>query len=357
LLISSQDGILIRVNHDKLEVSLRTQLLTNLCARRLGDTTATVYLALLRLLERNIPRCHDEYVDEEAGNDGEEEEDNDISTLNALPAASTLDVVDSLDPTIDLFMPAVTEKKPTKLKREASEEPTTNGVPEDGTSTRKVDRQSRIALVEQHLQLIADDPIKLLLKTSNQASGEWKVNFPALTRFMIQLELENLFIARFGPLAARIVRILHARGKLDEKQVGTVGLIRQKDLRAKLTAMQEAGYVDTQEVPRDNSRQPSRTIYLWFFDQDRCRQLVLNDAYKSMSRLLQRVKVEREKVHNVVAKSERTDVRGREGEALSKAEKIALAEFRDKEERLLVQVGRQDDLVALMRDFLPLKLS
>jgi len=253
-------------------------------------------------------------------------------------------------------MTAPAEQKPTKQKREASEEPTMNGAYENNMN-RMLDRQTRINLVQQHLQLIADDAAHLVLKISNQGHGEWKVNFPALTRAMIQLELENLFAARFGPLANRIVRILHAKGKLDEKQVGTVGLIRQKDLRSKLTAMQEAGYVDTQEVPRDNSRQPSRTMYLWFFDQDRCRQLVLNDAYKIMSRLLQRVKVEREQVQAVIAKSERTDVRGHEDQYLSKAEKEALAVFRDKEERLLVQVGRLDDLVALMRDFLPLKLS
>lgn len=347
--------MLIRLNHDKLEVSLRSHLFGNFCARRLGDTTAMVYLALLRLLERNIPRCHDEYVDEEADND--DEDGDDTSVLNTLPTATTLDIVDSLDPSIALGMPSLADKKSSKLKREASEEPTSNGAQENGTSNRVLDRQARILLVQQHMQLIEDDPANMVLKISNQGQGEWKVNFPALARDLIQIELENLFAARFGPLANRIIRILHARGKLDEKQVGTVGLIRQKDLRAKLTAMQEAGFVDTQEVPRDNSRQPSRTIYLWFFDQDRCRELLLNDTYKIMSRLLQRVKVEKEKVHSVIEKSERTDVRGHEDEYLSKAEKEALAEFREKEERLLAQVGRLDDLVALMRDFLPLKLS
>jgi len=119
--------------------------------------------------------------------------------------------------------------------------------------------------------------------------------------------------------------------------------------------MQEAGYVDTQEIPRDNSRQPSRTIYLWFYDQDRMRKLVLNDVYKAMSRLLQRIKVERERVHTVIEKAERLDVRGHEDKYLTKVEREALWAWRECEEKLLVQLSRQDDLVALLRDFLPLK--
>ena len=70
-----------------------------------------------------------------------------------------------------------------------------------------------------------------------------------------------------------------------------------------------------------------------------------------MARCLQRVKVEREAVQTVIEKAERTDVVGKEEEYLGVGERVALEEWREREERLLGEVGRLDDLVAVLRDF------
>lgn len=354
-----------RPNTDKFNVSFRSQRLVDLSARLLGETTAQVYKALLRRLEHNIPRCHDEYSEakrlEQENEEGDDvgydsDDDRDVT-------ATSMEVEKGLDPSVDAHLGFTTDK-PAKVKVEMNghsdgdgedAEPKANGDEDhNGMSQAMINRQKRVSLVEQHLRLLAEHPFKFLTRVSTRGQGTWSVNFTALSHTLIQAELENLILARHGPTATRIVRILHAKGKLDEKQLGSLGLIRQKDLRRVLTQMQEAGYVDTQEVPRDNTRQPSRTIYLWFYDQDRCRKLVLNDTYKGMSRLLQRAKVEKEKVQAVIDKAERTDVKGQEDKYLSKAEKAALADWLEKEQKLLVQLSREDDLVAIFRDFLPL---
>lgn len=248
----------------------------------------------------------------------------------------------------------VEDKPIKKVKSEPLDDDiTVNGVDDyvPGKPKKDAFNQKRINNIETHMRLLSEDPRKFLTRRD----AKYSCDYQAVTRALIQFELDNIILARFGATAKRIICILYDKGKLDEKQLGTIGLIPQKALRAKLTAMQEAGYVDTQEVPRDNSRQPSRTIYLWFFDQDRVRKLVLNDLYKGMSRLLQRIKVEQEKVHTVIDKAERTDVKGNEEKYLTKPELDALRTWRECEEKLLIQLSRQDDLVALFRDFLPLK--
>ena len=93
-------------------------------------------------------------------------------------------------------------------------------------------------------------------------------------------------------------------------------------------------------------------MYLWFYDQQRCRQLLLTDTYKAMARILQRIKVERAKVQTVIDKAERTDVVGHEEQYLSKMERQALRDWSQTEEKLLIQLGRQDNLVATLRDFI-----
>jgi DNA-directed RNA polymerase III subunit RPC3 len=182
--------------------------------------------------------------------------------------------------------------------------------------------------------------------------SQWKVDFPRLARILIQTEIEDTVTARHERMGTRLIRILHNKGKLDEKQVSNFGMTPPKTIRSTLTGMQEAGFVEIQEVPKDTSRQPSRTMYLWFYDQQRCRQLLLTDTYKAMARILQRIKVERAKVQTVIDKAERTDVVGHEEQYLSKMERQALRDWSQTEEKLLIQLGRQDNLVATLRDFI-----
>ena len=205
----------------------------------------------------------------------------------------------------------------------------------------------------QHLLLLAEHPYQFvnLVPRTKSATEKWSVNFTSLSRLLCQLEIEFLISSRYGVLGTRIVRILTEKGKLDEKALTNIGLINQKVMRSILTTMHEAGYLELQEIPRDNQRQPSRTMYFWFFDRERCAQKVLGDTYKAMARCLQRVQVEREAVKAVIEKAERTDVVGREEEYLSIDERSALESWREKEERILGELGRLDDLVAILRDF------
>lgn len=358
-----------RINNDKFHVSLRSQWLTKLAARHLGETVAQVYGILLSRMEKHIDRCHDEYTEalkakknnrtEEGDDVGYDDDDEDI-------AVTTWDVAEHLGPSADLLSTFSAEKN-AKVKVEAAQENGEthhDGDDEDvvghGAKTKSGagslrEREERIMAIDRHLKLASEHFLHFCQPASGRGSRNWTVKFHDITRALVQFELESVITSRFGPLATRVVRMLHDKGKLDEKQLSSIGLIRQKELRLVLTQMQEAGFVDTQEIPRDTSRQPSRTIYLWFYDYDRCRTLVLEDTYKSMTRLLQRAKVEQERVQSVLDKAERTDVQGQEDKYLTDAEQQALAEWRKTQEQLLVQVARQDELVGLLRDYLPVK--
>lgn len=330
--------MVVKVNYAKCTVALRSEQLERLAARLIGDTTSRVYAALLVLLEKNIPRCYDDlatYLDE----DNEEA---------AQPETTTVDISEILDPSLDLvstigvsddMTDGYGDEERTSIKQENSEANTYR------------DRNKRLKQIEQHLILLAEHPRRFVTKVGNLGQGQWRVNFPALTRNLQRTEIETVINARFGTIATRIVRMLASKGKLDEKQLANFALMRQKDIRAILTGMQEAGFVESQEVPKDNSRQPSRTLFLWNFDHDRCRQLVITDAYKGMARLLQRIQVQKAKYQGVLDKAERLDVVGHEDEYLTQEDKGHLRTWRDQEERLLTQLARQDEAIALLRDF------
>ncbi|KAL0260408.1 RNA polymerase III subunit C82 [Diplodia seriata] len=342
--IPLDDDLVVAVSQDKCTVALRTEQLVDYASRYLGETTSKVYEALLRQMERKVHRCNDPF-DQAPSEDDE---------ADSLPSVTAREVLDILDPDLDLAAGIGNQDAQTNgdTLDSADEDDTsmTNGTARtNGTSPAAPG--GRLNLVKLHCSLLFEDPRRFVRWVGSRGGGEYKVDFRPLTLSLIQHELEATVLSRWGPLAARIIRILHAKGKLDEKQVSTTGLMRTKEIRAALTAMQEAGVVETQEVPKDNTRAPSRTMYFWFFDQDRCRQLVLTDTYKAMARILQRIKVERAKVQSVIDKAERSDVVGNEDRFLTETEKRALRTWREGEEKLLVQLERQDNLVAILRDF------
>ena len=205
----------------------------------------------------------------------------------------------------------------------------------------------------QHLLLLAHHPYKFLhhLPATISADEAWSVDIHALSKHLLIHSLTRTVTAKLGPLAARLVRILQQKGKLDEKTLTSLSLMNQKTMRTLLSELSSEGFIELQEVPKDTQRAPMKTMFFWFFDEERCRKRVLDMTYKTMCRLLQRITVERAKVKETVEKSERVDVQGHEDEFLGEGEKEALAGWRAKEERLLGELGRLDDLVAVLRDF------
>ncbi|KAF2085755.1 hypothetical protein K490DRAFT_10284, partial [Saccharata proteae CBS 121410] len=347
--VSLDDDLVIGVNQSKCDVALRTQALVDLCQRYLGDITAKVYEALLRELEKKVDHCYDPFVLFE---DVDEERD-------SFPAVICRDALQHIDPDLDLESGIGRPGGQTNgVKHEEGDLDEEEEEEEDLKLTNGGNHvngggniQGRLKLVKAHAEILAADPRKFVTWVSSRGGGEYKVDVRRLCDILVQTQIETTVSARWGPIATRLVRILNGKGKLDEKQVSNLAMLRSKEVRAALTNMQEAGFVDTQEVPKDATRQPSRTMYFWFYDQDRVRQLILMDTYKGMSRLMQRIKVERSKVQAVIDKAERTDVVGNEDRYLTGTEKQALRGWRDSEEKLLTQLARQDDLVAVFRDF------
>lgn len=329
-------------------MALRTDRLVDLAARYVGETTSKVYKGLLQVLEEKQARCFDDLESNIY------DEDVDLPDLKF--SATSAEILSKLDPTLDLSRElAPIEQNGTDGVFEVKDDE--DEVFSASYSEAAANTKRRIKQIERHVRILCDDPRRFASWAGNTGGGQWRVRFRHLCKYLVQQVIEDIVLVRWGGQATRFIRMLHARGKLDEKQVCNYAMMKIKDTRILLRMLQEAGFVDAQEVPRDNTRQPSRTIYLWFYDQNRVRRMLVNDAYKCMARLLQRKDVERASIQPVLDKAERTDVGGDEEKWLNKMEQRALQQWEDKENRLLLQLARQDDVVAILRDFLPYKHS
>ncbi|EED15131.1 DNA directed RNA polymerase III subunit Rpc82, putative [Talaromyces stipitatus ATCC 10500] len=334
--------LVVRVNYQKLDVVLRNRRLVELALQGTSPATAEVYETLLRLIEYKTSCCREGI---EIPREGEESETGSVAiTLQRL--------ANEIDPRLDLkgtLGPLANPQTTKNNKRTLA-----NGVngnhhgdlDEDDTET------TRTHDVDQHLNILALPPYSLSTRRGGQGSvPAWYVEYRRLARQLRHFEIERIVGIRFGKLALRVIRILLSVGKLDEKRLQEVSLIAQKDLRQVLAQMQENGFVDLQEIPKDAQRIPNRTVYLWFYDPDRVGRNVLHDIYKAMSRCLQRLRFERNRLKDFLDKTERIDVRGNEEEYLTEAELETLRQWREKEALMLGEISRLDDLVAVFRDF------
>ena len=361
----SQASLVVRVNYDKLDVLLRNRRLVELAESELNPVTSHVYECLLSRVEYKTAHCRPA---EEVPREGEEME----TYSYAIPLTS---VAADVDPQIDyagsIGPMRVPRTKPQnnrcgkRLKSEGRngvnsinghvyDEDFDGGEEEEDGEEDMINSILPTTLtdqVDQHLALLQQPPYFFAARREINGLTNWAIEFRHLARKLRNLEIETMVESRYGDVALRILRVLHAKGKLDEKRLQEISLLPFKDLRQVLASMQTGGFVDLQEVPRDATRQPSRTIFLWSYGPDRVVSAVLEDVYKAMSRSLQRLKFERFRLKDFLDKAERSDVKGNEELYLSEAELSMLEHWKAKEALLLGEVARLDDLVAVFRDF------
>ena len=330
--------MVVRINYTKLDVALRNRRFISLAEHDSSSpVTAEVYEALLRRIEYQTPACRDSV---EIPREGEEGEQYSVPiSLNA--------IAEDLDPQLDLSGSIGPIELSTRRKRplDDDDDDNHNNNNANGTNTTNLHE------IDQHLALLAQPPHNLTSKRTVGGLPTWTVEFRHLARTLRHLDIEQLIEARYGDVALRVIRVLQAKGKLDEKRLQEISLLPFKDLRQVLASMQAGGFVDLQEVPRDAQRQPSRTIYLWFHDADRICASVIEDIYKAMVGCLRRLKSERERLKEFLEKTERSDVKGNEERYLSEGELRSLSRWREKEALLLGEVSRLDDMVAVIRDY------
>ncbi|KAL5375538.1 hypothetical protein DPSP01_011123 [Paraphaeosphaeria sporulosa] len=338
---SPEDDLVIRVNPEKAAVAMRNEYLVSLVEQRISYTTARVYEILLRSLEKNIPRCFEEHPDPPPANieDQPQWEPNPDHVVNTKDIAQRakilgLDICNGLDPAAVARVTKTTSN-------------------DKGVLAQPVDHSSlsfheRSEIVEAHLRLLVDHPLHFV---NWHARGQYRVDFDLMAKSLIQQEIENTVLARKSTVAMKLLRALKKKGKLDERQLCNTMMASANDIRGIVNDLTVQGFVQTQEIPKVDRREAKLSLHLIWYDMQRAREKLLHDTYKGQVRILQRIAFEREKIQELLTKANRTDVAGNETKYLKQTELDDLKKWKEVQEKLLLQLARQDDLVAVLRDY------
>ncbi|CAN9345149.1 unnamed protein product [Alternaria sp. RS040] len=343
---SSDDDLVIRVNPEKIAVAMRSEQLVHLVEQRLGSVTARVYQTMLRMLESKTPRCWEEWPDPPlpGGESGDASIDprflvtaRDVATKLSRERGD-LDIFEGIDPNA-----AVQITRKGHVNR--------TNVWTQPTDPAKLNMEERTKVVDKHIQMLAEDPFHFVTWHSRAGFSQWHIEFDEIARQMIQTELENTISARKGSLGVKLVRALRKKGRLDERAMCNVMMMSAADVRGIVNDLTIQGFVQTQEIPKVDRREAKHSLHLVWYDRQRAREKLLHDTYKGMVRILQRIRYEREKIEFTLTKAERSDVVGNEEKWLSTRELDDLRKWKEVQEKLLLQLMREDDLVAALRDF------
>lgn len=342
---SPEDELVIRVNPEKISVAMRTEQLVQLVEQRIGQVTAQVYRAMLRVLEENISRCYEEWPEPPlpVGN-GEVVADNHIDPSTLVTAQEIakrldrdIDICEGLDPHTIVAIARHGHVRSSKLS--------------SPVDPNKLSRDQRTEVIDRHIQLLAADPLHFATWHSRSGFSQWHVEFEEIAKHMIQHEIENTISARKGSLGVKLIRTLKKKGKLDERATCNAMMMSANDVRGIVNDLTVQGFVQTQEIPKVERREAKLSLHFVWYDRQRAREKLLHDTYKGMVRILQRIAYEREKVQHVLSKAERSDVVGKEDKYLSAPELDILRKWKEVQEKLVLQLFREDDLVATLRDF------
>jgi DNA-directed RNA polymerase III subunit RPC3 len=343
---SSDDELVIRVNPEKIAVAMRTEQLVHLVQQRLGPVTGCVYQTMLRMLEAKTPRCWEEWPDPPVpGGEPSSEIDVDPRFLVTARDVATklsrdreLDIFEGLDPNAAAQITHKGHVNRTNIWTQP-------------TDPLKLSMEEKTKVVDKHIQMLAEDPFHFVTWHSRAGFSQWRIEFEDIAKQMIQTEVENTISARKGSLGVKLVRALRKKGKLDERATCNVMMMSANDIRGIVNDLTIQGFVQTQEIPKVDRREAKHSLHLVWYDRQRAREKLLHDTYKGMVRILQRIAYEREKVQFLLTKAERSDVKGQETKWLSQGELDALQKWKEVQEKLLLQLFREDDLVATLRDF------
>ncbi|KAM0276933.1 hypothetical protein ACHAQH_006264 [Verticillium albo-atrum] len=393
--------LVLKINYEKCMVDLRNQTLAQYASDHIGEVTGQVYHTLLRLLSDKVARCRmDPRYDLEPGEVGDIDDDsNDRRKASPQIDLTALQILDALDPSICVgsgvgktARKKINSRNAEKIRPipkhlvEDSEDSDDGAIVEGGGRADESDdngdtddeedvharrRQSasgtrggrvmfdddapsnhtRLDEMRQHLLLLAESPQGFVRHCGTQGRGQFTVDFKPLMESLRQVEVDAVIEQTFGRHGLRLTRILRNKGKLDEKTLPGLALMKKSDVQGKMLALQMAGFVDVQEVPRDNSRTANRTMFFWFFDATRVDNQLMDDIYKTMLRCLQTLDVQRHRERNILSFVDRKDVKGKEEEVMTAEHYNKYSQFLDLQSKLLGQVMRLDELVSVFKDY------
>lgn len=225
---SPDDGIYWRMNEERFDLLFRDRLLVKAIENRLRDRSAAeVFRAMLRLNELSSDATSE--------------------TSALLSAAEVFRLLPSdLNLTMDVF--------------------------------------------DRYANALVEDRCDFVRKTTETAGlgATFCLNLRgALANFALS-HVESFIQERYGVKALRILRMLKAKGQMEQHKIEEAAMMPAKETKDVCYRLFTENILSLTEIPRTPDHAPSRTLYLFHLHFDNLVRLLLDRSYKAVSNLKER---------------------------------------------------------------------
>ena len=159
--------------------------------------------------------------------------------------------------------------------------------------------------VERYLTQVSSDPSALLVRTAEAGGGAYVLDYTACYRLLLDNTIDSIVEERYGCKALRIIKNLARKKYLELAQISEHTLIPPQELNDILYRLYRESMVSLQEVPRIDEYNPSRTYYLYSFDVESVRRILLDRAFQIIGNMVVKRRSVSEEASYVLRKEER----------------------------------------------------
>ncbi|UZJ57210.1 hypothetical protein CBS101457_006530 [Exobasidium rhododendri] len=141
----------------------------------------------------------------------------------------------------------------------------------------------------------------------NKSVSQVHVQYGNAARLLRAELLHNVVEAQFGIKGTRVMSLLRAMGKLEEKHIAKITIMPMGETRDVCARLFASSLLCLQEVPKSSERIATRTIFFWYVDERKCTAWLCDHLFKTLNRLSQRRRQEIGREIDLVNKSQRKD--------------------------------------------------
>ena len=179
------------------------------------------------------------------------------------------------------------------------------------------------------LEKVSHDEHGLLARASEGGGGAYVIDYNACYELLLSNTIESIIEERYGCKALRVIKNLQRKKFLEMSQLSECTLIPPQELHDIMSRLYRENMVSLQEVPRLEEYVPGKTFYLYYFDVDKVRRILLDRAFQIIGNMIVKRRTVFEESERVLQKEERVS------ELLGEAGGAATAEQLDEIEQLL----------------------
>jgi hypothetical protein len=143
--------------------------------------------------------------------------------------------------------------------------------------------------VRAALARLAAEPLPLIraARATDIDDGAWSggnycLDLRDTLNCLVEDTVDSIIMEKFGEPSKRIFRLLLSARYLESKEISSMVLVAEKEVRQRLFALFSAGFLKLQEVPKRSDHSPQTTFYVWGINQTSLSIRLSDNVHKSI---------------------------------------------------------------------------